>query len=96
MLKYETDSTLQGLEATGHGVSELYLLIRHSRECRYLDNRTACGWFGEERVAQEMVLGIGGVAPSRSWREPDVYHFNEGHAVLAGLDSSDKKAGCWS
>lgn len=45
------------------------------------------GGFEEERVAQEMVLGIGGV---RALRElgisVDVYHFNEGHAVFAGLE----------
>lgn len=45
------------------------------------------GWFAEERVAQEMVLGIGGVRALRALNIPiDVYHFNEGHAVLAGLE----------
>lgn len=45
------------------------------------------GWFGEERVAQEMVLGIGGVRALQALGlEPEVYHFNEGHAVLAGLE----------
>jgi len=45
------------------------------------------GWFGEERIAQEMVLGIGGVRALRVLNEPvDVYHFNEGHALFAGLE----------
>ncbi|MDI6617121.1 MAG: alpha-glucan family phosphorylase [Clostridiales bacterium] len=45
------------------------------------------GWFGEERVAQEMVLGIGGVRALRALGiKPDIYHFNEGHAVFAGLE----------
>jgi starch phosphorylase len=45
------------------------------------------GWFGEERVAQEMVLGIGGVRALRALGlEVSVYHFNEGHAVFAGLE----------
>jgi starch phosphorylase len=45
------------------------------------------GWFGEERVAQEMVLGIGGVRALRALGlEISVYHFNEGHAVFAGLE----------
>lgn len=45
------------------------------------------GWFGEERIAQEMVLGIGGVKALRALEVPaDVYHFNEGHAVFAGLE----------
>jgi len=45
------------------------------------------GWFGEERIAQEMVLGIGGVKALRALGiAADVYHFNEGHAVFAGLE----------
>ena len=45
------------------------------------------GWFGEERIAQEMVLGIGGVRALRKLGIPvDVYHFNEGHAVLAAIE----------
>ncbi len=38
----------------------------------------------EERVVQEMLLGIGGVRLLRALKhEVDVYHFNEGHAVFA-------------
>ncbi|GAA0716269.1 alpha-glucan family phosphorylase [Clostridium malenominatum] len=45
------------------------------------------GWFGEERIAQEMVLGIGGVKALRKLQIPiDVYHFNEGHAVFAAFE----------
>jgi len=45
------------------------------------------GWFGEERIAQEMVLGIGGVRALRALKIPvDVYHFNEGHALFAGFE----------
>lgn len=45
------------------------------------------GWFGEERIAQEIVLGIGGVKALRALQIPiDVYHFNEGHADLAALE----------
>lgn len=45
------------------------------------------GWFAEERVAQEMVLGVGGVRALQALGlEPEIYHFNEGHAVLAGLE----------
>ncbi|EOD00793.1 alpha-glucan family phosphorylase [Caldisalinibacter kiritimatiensis] len=45
------------------------------------------GWFGEERIAQEMVLGIGGIKALRALGiDIDVYHFNEGHAVFAGLE----------
>ena len=45
------------------------------------------GWFAEERIAQEMVLGIGGVRALRKLGiEPEVFHFNEGHAVFAGIE----------
>ncbi len=45
------------------------------------------GWFGEERIAQEMVLGIGGVRALRALGiEVDTYHFNEGHALFAGFE----------
>ena len=45
------------------------------------------GWFGEERVAQEIVLGVGGVRALRALGiKVDVYHFNEGHALFAGFE----------
>lgn len=50
------------------------------------------GWFGEERVAQEMVLGVGGVRALRALNIPvDVYHFNEGHALFAGFELMREK-----
>jgi len=45
------------------------------------------GGFEEERIAQEMILGIGGVRALRKLGiDIDIYHFNEGHAVFAGLE----------
>ena len=45
------------------------------------------GWFSEERLAQEIVLGVGGIRALRALgTDIDVYHFNEGHAVLAALE----------
>lgn len=45
------------------------------------------GWFGEERIAQEMILGIGGVRALRALGiHTEIYHFNEGHAVLAAIE----------
>jgi len=39
------------------------------------------------RIAQEMVLGIGGIRTLRKLGlEIDKYHFNEGHAVFAGFE----------
>ncbi len=50
------------------------------------------GWFGEERIAQEMVLGVGGVRALRNLGiEIDVYHFNEGHALFAGFELMREK-----
>lgn len=50
------------------------------------------GWFKEERVAQEMVLGIGGIKALRALGiDVDVYHFNEGHAVFAGFELIKEK-----
>ncbi len=41
----------------------------------------------EVRVAQEIVLGVGGVRALRALgHEVDVYHFNEGHALLAAVE----------
>jgi starch phosphorylase len=64
----------------------LYLIEPVSREDKWIterlyDTRPDC------RVAQEMLLGIGGVrALPRLGVAVDVYHFNEGHAVFAGLE----------
>ncbi len=50
------------------------------------------GWFGEERIAQEMVLGVGGVRLLRNLgMEVDLYHFNEGHALFAGFELMREK-----
>ena len=41
----------------------------------------------DSRVAQEVLLGIGGVRALQALRLPvDLYHFNEGHAVFAGIE----------
>ncbi|MCX7695470.1 MAG: alpha-glucan family phosphorylase, partial [Caloramator sp.] len=45
------------------------------------------GWFAEERVAQEIILGVGGVRALRELGiDVDVYHFNDNHPVFAGLE----------
>ncbi len=41
----------------------------------------------EDRIAQEIILGIGGIKALRALNvEADIYHFNEGHALFAGLE----------
>jgi starch phosphorylase len=45
------------------------------------------GGFEEERVAQEMILGIGGVRALQALGiSVDIYHFNDSHAVFAGVE----------
>lgn len=45
------------------------------------------GWFNEERIAQEMILGIGGVRALEALHiKPDLYHFNDSHPAFAGLE----------
>ncbi len=58
---------------------------------RELTNRLYGGG-GEQRLQQEMLLGIGGVRALRLWSRltgaptPDVYHSNEGHAGFSGVE----------
>ncbi len=50
------------------------------------------GWFSEERIAQEMVLGIGGIrALQKMGLDVDVYHFNDSHPVIAGIELITQK-----
>ncbi|NLK08819.1 MAG: alpha-glucan family phosphorylase [Firmicutes bacterium] len=50
------------------------------------------GGVEQDRVAQEIVLGIGGVRALEALGHTiDVYHFNEGHAVLAGVELIRRK-----
>ncbi|MBO8127398.1 MAG: alpha-glucan family phosphorylase [Firmicutes bacterium] len=49
--------------------------------------RRLYGGSAHDRIAQEIVLGIGGVRALRALDlDIQIYHFNEGHAVLAGLE----------
>lgn len=71
-----------------YGNAPLYLL-----DTNLLENRDRFitgqlyGWFEEERIAQEMVLSIGGIrALRRLGINVDIYHFNDSHPVLAGIE----------
>ncbi len=45
------------------------------------------GWFSEERVAQEIILSIGGLKALRALNiDVDIYHFNDSHPVLTGIE----------
>lgn len=50
------------------------------------------GGFAEERLAQEMVLGIGGVRAIRELNLPiDIFHLNEGHGLFAAFELIKEK-----
>jgi len=66
--------------------STLYLLEPVRASDRWISKRLYGGG-SVERLAQEIVLGVGGVRLLAALGvKPDVYHFNEGHAVFAGLE----------
>jgi starch phosphorylase len=66
--------------------STLYLLEPERDEDRWITQRLYGGG-AEDRVAQEIVLGVGGVRLLDALGlSVDIFHFNEGHAVFAGLE----------
>jgi starch phosphorylase len=66
--------------------STLYLLEPSQPDDQWITRRLYGGG-DEDRLAQEIVLGVGGVRLLRALGvEVDLYHFNEGHAVFAGLE----------
>ncbi len=71
----------------------LYLLEPVEARDRWITKRLYGGG-KDDRVAQEILLGIGGVRALRALGVGvDVYHFNEGHALFAGLELlSEKRA----
>jgi glycogen phosphorylase len=69
-----------------YGNAPLYLLQPKDANERWMTRRlySADKW---ERIAQEILLGAGGVRALRALEVPvDLYHFNEGHAVFAGVE----------
>ena len=66
--------------------ANLYLLEPEREADRWITARLYGGGT-EDRLAQEIVLGVGGVRLMEAIGvDPEVYHFNEGHAVFAGLE----------
>lgn len=70
------------------GNAPLYLLDTNlPGNTDYLLTGQLYGWFSEERVAQEMILSIGGLKALKALGiEADIYHFNDSHPVLAGIE----------
>ena len=81
----------------GYGNAPLYLLDSSSAvngDDRLLTGRLY-GGIEEERVAQEMILGFGGVMALKALGiEVDVYHLNGASAVLAGIKLIEDQVGC--
>jgi len=68
------------------GNAPLYLLEPVADDDRWITRRLYEHGL-DCRVAQEILLGVGGVRALRKLGlEIDVYHFNEGHAVFAGVE----------
>lgn len=68
------------------GSVEMLLLEPIAEEHRWVTQRLY-GGSEYDRVAQEVLLGVGGVRVLRALGIPvDVYHFNEGHALFAGFE----------
>ena len=74
-------------KTTEFGTVPLYLLDTDLPGSPYhWVTRQLYGGTEEERVAQEIVLGVGGIRALRALAIPvGTYHFNEGHAALAGI-----------
>jgi starch phosphorylase len=70
----------------GLDAAPLYLL-EPTEERDHWITRRLYGGSKDDRVAQEIVLGVGGVRALQALDHAvDVYHFNEGHALFAGLE----------
>lgn len=70
-----------------YGNVPLYLLDTNLPQPDFYLTGQLYGWFEEERVAQELLLGIGGVCALRKLGiQPDVYHFNDSHPLFAGIE----------
>jgi len=72
------------------GTCPLYLLNTHLPENDHLSKSITHSLYEgiqATRLAQEIVLGVGGIKALRALGiDVDIYHFNEGHAVLAGFE----------
>jgi glycogen phosphorylase len=81
-----TEVRCRAYRVTRYTDASLYLIEPVDDRHRWITKRLYGGG-SEDRVAQEILLGVGGVRLLRAiGREVDVYHFNEGHAVFAGLE----------
>ncbi|HLV61631.1 MAG TPA: alpha-glucan family phosphorylase [Fredinandcohnia sp.] len=76
----------RALRCDRYANAPLYLIEPVDERHRWVTRRLYGGG-AHDRVAQEILLGVGGVRLLRELEfEPEVYHFNEGHAVFAGIE----------
>jgi starch phosphorylase len=69
-----------------YGNAPLYLLEPIREEDRWITAKLY-GGESDDRVAQEILLGVGGVRVLRELGiDVALYHFNEGHALFAGIE----------
>ena len=72
------------------GRTDLYLLDTDYEANREEDRSVTHQLYGgnwDNRIKQEILLGIGGVRALRALGlNPTIYHYNEGHAAFAGLE----------
>ncbi len=83
-----TDVTCKIHVTDRYGNAPLYLLDTNfpGSEHGWMTSKLY-GGAAQDRIAAEIILGIGGVRALRALGiEVDVYHFNEGHATLAGIE----------
>ena len=80
------DVPITAYRVTAFGSAPLYLLEPIDPADRWISRRLYEG-DGDHRVAQELLLGVGGLRILRALQLPiATYHFNEGHALFAGLE----------
>jgi glycogen phosphorylase len=80
------DVPLTAWRVADPALAPLYLLEPVAEADRWITRRLYGGG-AEDRIAQEIVLGIGGVRILRALGvEVDVFHFGEAHAAFAGLE----------
>ncbi len=83
---WNRDVPLKIHRVIGFGTAPLYLLEPVAETDRFLTRRLYDGT-EDLRVAQEVILGVGGMrALDALGIVTDVHHFNEGHAVFGGLE----------
>jgi starch phosphorylase len=77
---------LRAWKVERYTTASLYLLEPEREADKWITQRLY-GGDNDDRLAQEIVLGVGGVRLMQSLDlDIEVFHFNEGHAVFAGLE----------